>query len=137
LPYAGGFDEARAHRFGLEAANARPLMQQLGEPTVEIPLLPPNGSILHLPGSDGETPVLTLHVKPAQDYDGVIVRLLNASDEPHPAELKSGEWQIITAQLCDLLEQPETVVPVENGRLQIILQPRRITTLHLTIRANG
>ena len=32
LPYAGDFDEARAHRFAAEAEHARPLVQHLGEP---------------------------------------------------------------------------------------------------------
>ena len=32
LPYAGEFDEARAHKFAAEAEHARPLVQHLGEP---------------------------------------------------------------------------------------------------------
>ena len=107
LPYAGGFDEARTHRFGLEAANAQPLLQHLGEAKVDAPRLATEGPLLNLPGSDGvDSPVLTLHVKPARGAAGVIVRLLNASDQEQTARLASGQLRIAGAHHCTLLEEP-------------------------------
>lgn len=76
-PYAGAFDEAQAHRFGLEAARDALLLQHLGEPTPQTPW-PATGSLLVLP----QPPVLTLHVQPVDDH--IVVRLLNASDNPQP-----------------------------------------------------
>src|SRR6185436_2668171 len=60
LPHQGGLDETQAHRLGLEAVNAQPLLQHLGEPAGTQPLLPQAGSLLQLPSSD--SPVLTLHI---------------------------------------------------------------------------
>lgn len=126
-PYRGGFDEARAHRLGLEALHSRPLFQLMGEPAA--PSLPDTGTLLHLPAG----PVLTLHVKPAAHGDGIIVRLLNASDVEQPAEVRSGLLRVVAAQRCDLLEAPVEAVAVHNGAVALTLPPRRIVVLRLGI----
>ncbi len=118
-PYGGTFDEAAAHRFGLEAANDAPLLQQMGEPHGES-LLPPAGSLLNLP----QPPVVVLHVKPAYDGSGALVRLLNASDTAQNATIGSGLVQIGRAVRCDLLENELGPLGVENGAVQLTLQPR-------------
>jgi alpha-mannosidase len=134
LPHRGGFNEAQAHRFGLEAAYAQPLVQHLGEPLAQPPLLPGAGSLLQLPGHDApDSPILTLHVKPAQDRSGVIVRLLNAGDVEQQAELGSALLRIVKAQLCNLLEKPLQAVEVQAGRVNLNLLPRRVTTVHLDV----
>jgi alpha-mannosidase len=130
-PHQGGFDEAAAHRLGREAAHARPLFQHLGEPRAGVPL-PSTAALLRLPEARAlGTPVLTLHVKPAERAPGLIVRLLNASDQPQPAEVASGALQIVSAQVCDLLEQPLQALRVEQGAVQVELAPRRTVTLLL------
>jgi alpha-mannosidase len=132
LPYQGDFDEGRAHRFGLEAAYSRPLLQHLGEQPFAGPLLPQSGSLLRLP--DHDTPyssILTLHVKPAESQSGIVIRLLNASDEVQEAEIGSGLLPIVAARQCDLLERPLSALIVENGSIRLSLPPRRITTLLL------
>lgn len=93
-PYGGTFDEAAAHRFGLEAANDAPLLQQMGEPHGES-LLPSTGSLLKLP----QPPVVVLHVKPAYDGSGALVRLLNASDTTQNA-LRSARASCRLAEPC-------------------------------------
>jgi alpha-mannosidase len=118
-PYGGTFDEAAAHRFGLEAANDAPLLQQMGEPHGES-LLPASGSLLQLP----QPPVVVLHVKPAYDGSGALVRLLNASDTAQNATIGSGLVQIGSAVRCDLLENELGPLEVENGAVQLTLQPR-------------
>ncbi len=138
LPHSGGFNEAGAHRFGLEAAHAQPLMQHLGEPESSPRLLPNLGALLRLPESfSPDSPILTLHVKPAQRQPGVIVRLLNASDQDQQAKIASGVLRILTAQVCDLLEKPVQAVEVQNGILFLNLSPRRVTTLHLNVELSG
>ncbi|HEY4579791.1 MAG TPA: hypothetical protein VIG89_02035, partial [Candidatus Acidoferrales bacterium] len=134
LPHQGAFNEAQAHRFGLEAAHAQPLMQHLGELQGSPPFLPSLGALLHLPESfSPDSPILTLHIKPAQRQPGMMVRLLNASDKDQPAKIASGLLRILTAQVCDLLEKPVQAVGVEDGAVSLNLPPRRVTTLHLTL----
>jgi alpha-mannosidase len=128
-PYAGGFDEGRAHRFGLEAINAAPVMQQMGEVPAETLELPASGSLLQLP----DAPVLPIHVKAARDGEGVIVRLLNASDEPQTAVVRSGLLRIQGAELCNLLETPERALPVEADAVSVELPARGIGTLRLQL----
>jgi alpha-mannosidase len=123
-PYGGTFDEGAAHRLGLEAANDAPLLQQLGEPHGEL-RLPLAGSLLALP----EPPVMVIHVKPAYSGSGALVRLLNASDEAQNATIGSGLVQIGQAVRCDLLENELGPLPVENGAVQLTLQPREMAAV--------
>jgi alpha-mannosidase len=133
-PHRGGFDEAQAHRFGLEAAQAEPLFQHLGEPPAEGLPLPGSGALLHLPqGGTTGSPVLTLHVKPAEHRPGIVLRLLNASDDDRLAEIGSGLLRIVGAQICDLLEAPLETVGVQNGLVRVHLAPRRSATVLLDI----
>ena len=131
LPHQGGLDEPQAHRFGLEAANTHPLLQHLGEPAATQPLLPAAGSLLHLPGSDST--ILTLHVKPADEQPGLIVRLLNASEVEQPAKIGSGLLRIVAAQRCDLLEKPLETLEVQDNIISLILPPRRVTVIDLNV----
>jgi alpha-mannosidase len=129
LPYAGTFDEARAHRFGTEAMHNIPIMQHLGEATVSDTTLPAAGTLLTLP----QAPIAVLHIKSAQDNNGLIVRLLNASDTTQAATLQSGLLQIISASQCDLLEKPLDIIAVSDGRISVNIEARRIAVLHLQI----
>lgn len=134
-PHAGGFDEAQAHRFGLAAANSRPLLQHLGEERAAgQSLWPADGTLLHLPGSaDEASPILTLHVRPAVGPAGVLVRLLNASDGAQTAEIGSGLLRISNAHACDLLERPLAAFAVQDGLVRVPVPARRIATIHLTV----
>jgi alpha-mannosidase len=127
-PHGGPFDEARAHRCGLEAAHDRPVFQHLNEATASRPGLPAaGGSLLELPAP----PVIPLHIKRAEGDDGFIVRLHNASDEPQSARIGSGLLRFEGAQLCDLLENAKEALPVKNGSVTLELPPRRIVVVHL------
>lgn len=134
LPYRGGFNEAQAHRFGLEAAHHQPLLQQLGAARPASPIYPASGALLHLPGSNGSpSPVLTLHIKPAHDGSGLVVRLLNASDEAQTAVIGSGLLQIKMAQRGNLLEEAWQELAVRNGTVELALSPREMATVKLTL----
>jgi hypothetical protein len=128
LPHRGPFDEAAAHRFGLEQAIPASF-QHLGEDPVSGPPLPGRGTLLELP----DAPVLTLRVKPADDDDGLIVRLLNASDATATAYVGSGLLRIRAAKRCDLLEHRSESVPVEAGRAAIDLPPRGLAAVWLMV----
>jgi alpha-mannosidase len=127
-PYSGGFDESRAHQFGLEAANSAPVVQHLGEAPAENIALPASGSLLDLP----DAPVLTLHVKAARDGGGMIVRLLNASDAAQTATIGSSLLKIASAKQCDLLENVEAALNVQGGAVTVGIPARGIRSVLLT-----
>lgn len=124
-PHAGGFDEAAAHRFGLEAANDAPLLQHLGESPAAGAAWPASGSLLDLP----QPPVVVTHVKPAAVGAGALVRLLNASDSAQTARIGSGLVQIARARRCDLLENVLEELPIADGAVVIALQPRELVAV--------
>ena len=127
MPYAGAFDEAQAHRFGMETAVSQPLLQQFAPPTVP-PSFPPEGGML---GLSGNPAILTLHVKPAHDGEGVVVRLLNVGDGVETAVIRSSLLQIQAAYRCTLLEERLHEIPVENGAIDLTMGAREITAVYL------
>ena len=127
LPYAGPFDEVRAHRFGAESALAQPIAQSLGESPAVGSHLPPTGSLLHLPQGD----VLTLHIKHADQGNQMVLRLYNPTGQEQEAEVGSGLLQIWSAELCDLFENAIRQVDVEEGTVRLKIQARELVVLRL------
>jgi hypothetical protein len=125
LPYRGKFDEARAHRFGAEAAHSRPVIQHLGEQPAEE-MLPPSGTLLHLP----DFPVLSLSLRNDPEK-GMLLTLFNASDIPQVAVVKSGIIRILAASCCDIFRNPLESIEVKEDALNVTIEPRRIATLSL------
>jgi len=130
-PHAGGFDPAQAQRAGLETAYSQPLLQHLGEePGPQV--FPASGALLRLPESlNPDQPVFTLHVKPAGQGQGIVVRLYNAGQQASTARIESGLLEIQSAQLCDLTERPLEALPVESGRVEINIPPGQVRTVSL------
>jgi alpha-mannosidase len=126
LPYQGTFDEAKAHRFGLEAAS-QPLFQHLGEARASVKL-PARGSLLTLP----EAPVLTLHVK-AGENGSIFIRLLNASDKEQTATIGSRLLEIQKAEVCDALGQSLNALEVKKGHVAVNIPARRVVTVRLEV----
>jgi alpha-mannosidase len=126
LPHRGSFSEAAAHRFGLEQA-VPASFQHLGEEPANGPSLPRQGTLLELP----DDPVLTLRAKPADVGDGLIVRLLNASDGVTTARLGSGLLHVRAAERCDLLEHRLEQIPVEAGSFVIELPARGLCSVRV------
>lgn len=133
-PYAGGFDETAAHRFGLEVAvpclpqNAREAMRPQAT-------LPRSGSLLALPA----LPVMVQHVLPAAwsgagTGRGLLLRLINASDLTQTATVGSGVLKVMTAARCDLFGNDMARVPVKRGAVSVELAPREQLTLRLVTR---
>ena len=138
----GKFVEAEAHRRGLEAENAQPLAQALGEPTAPEASLPTSGSLLDLP----DLPVIVTQIRPDRDSPGVfrptgevygadaiIIRLRNASDEPHTAQIGSGVVSIRTARRVGALGErlDNAAIPVEDDVVSLELGPRETETVRL------
>jgi len=124
LPYRGEFQEARAHRLGLEMA-LPPLVQPLWEPTGGE--LPGEGSWLQLP----ELPVITLHIW--REGERVLLRLQNAADEESLAMVGSGLLRVAAAHRCDLWGGELEELPVRDGGVALAMPPRALATLSLTL----
>ena len=124
-PYAGEFDEARAHRLAAEAAHARPLVQHLGEPAA-LELLPATGTLLHLP----QPPVLTLSLRAAPD-GGALLTLFNASDAPQSTTIANGLLSVAAAHRCDLFGNRLEMLSVLDGTVAVAIAPRQTVTLAL------
>lgn len=123
-PYAGEYDESRAHRFGLESEQLRPLTQHLGEPALADN--PPAGQLLSLP----EPPILVLSMKPLGPGK-MLMRLLNTSQEAQRFEISSGMLKLERAGACNLLGQETEELQVAGGVLRGSLEARSIQVLEL------
>src|SRR5690606_25869073 len=127
--HEGPYEEAQPHRFGLEAAYNQPVIQHLHESTAGDPILPGQGALLRLP----ESPVLTLHNKRAEDGNGLIVRLLNASDSQQTAVIQSRLLRIQSASCCDLLEDAGEELAVADGAVSLEIPARRVAAGRLQL----
>ncbi len=129
LPHSGTFNEQQAHHFGLE--HSMPLIAQS---RFEYPLtnasLPRSTNLLELP----QSPILTLHTLP-DGQGGLLIRLLNASDNPQQAVIGSGLLKIRTAEVCDLFGQPTQDLTVSNGTITVEIEPRRTSVIRLDVQS--
>jgi hypothetical protein len=126
LPYAGGFDEARAQRFAADAAHARPLAQHLGE-MPQSQTLPPSGTLLHLP----EPPISVLSIERTDTR--ITLTLFNASDAAQPARIRSALLTIQQAWRSDLFGQTTEELSVDDQSIEITIAARRLVTLTVEI----
>lgn len=124
LPYAGGFDEARAHKFAAESEHSRPVVQHLGEP-VTLQLLPASGTMLHLP----QPPILTLNLHMASGF--TLLTLYNASDEPHTATIQGGLLPIVHGASCGLFGDVQDEIPMQDNSIQVEIASRMVSVIQL------
>ena len=75
--------------------------------------------------------VIVTHVKPADDHQGVIVRLVNLGDQTSNSHLAIPGRSIRKAWLCDTLEGNRSELAVTDGSAVCKLPARQITTLRL------
>jgi alpha-mannosidase len=125
LPYAGEFDEARAQRFAAEAAQARPLVQHMGEAPLSQ-VLPSSGKLLHLP----EPPIVVMSL--ARVADGMTLTLFNASGKDQSAVIRSALLTVQQAWQCDLFGQPAQELSVIDQGIEVTIEARRLLTLKIT-----
>ncbi|MHB1309179.1 MAG: glycosyl hydrolase-related protein, partial [Limisphaerales bacterium] len=75
--------------------------------------------------------VVATHVKPAEDGQGLIVRLINLGDDPTTARVALPGRVLAGAWLCGTLEDNRSSLPQAEATATCWLEPRRITTLRL------
>lgn len=85
------------------------------------------GQLLTVTG-DG---VQLLHVKPADDARGLIVRLVNLGSQPVHARVQPGAAPVAAAWLTDALEHDRAPLAIEAGAAVVPLAPQQITTLRV------
>ncbi|MEI6520507.1 MAG: hypothetical protein WCO98_10805, partial [bacterium] len=132
-PHADGFNETAAHRFGMETAMPC-IIQTSKESKRPQTTLPPVGTLLNLPAQ----PVLTLHAMPSswanpQSEDGILLRMVNASDTPQTAAIGSGLLKIESAELCDIFGNATGNLAVKDGTVNIEMLPRGIVVVRLVV----
>ena len=89
------------------------------------------GSFLSLSGDGVEMEAL----KPAEDGDGYIVRLLETAGRSGKARLSAGLLKIDRAWLCDAAERNQREIAAQNDGLEIAMSPYAIMTLRLRLGA--
>ncbi|WP_224337802.1 hypothetical protein [Haloprofundus halobius] len=137
------FDEALAHKSGLEATHYEPLAQTLGEGTMDEPPIEGSGRFLNLP----ELPVLVTQIRPVDADTGVfhpgietvddrddriLVSLRNASDDGRTAQIGHGELVIDDAARTDPTGKitKENLRVTENG-VDVRMEARETVTVRL------
>jgi alpha-mannosidase len=126
LPHTGGFNEAAAHRFGMEVASP-PILQSLGEPPATEAALPGESALLCLP----EPPILILCIKEGQQSNSMLVTLVQAADTGGLAIITPGILRFRAAYHCDLLGNPRADLPLQDGAITLSLAAREIATVCL------
>ena len=132
LPHKGGFNEVAAHRFGLEAAFSQPLMQHMGEKCTIEPKLPQKGALLNLSSDENES-IIAMHIKPDASGKKMIIRLLNITDITQQAIVGSNLFKIVSAELCDILDDEISPLNVQDGILKIDVDARRLLTISVAV----
>jgi len=75
---------------------------------------------------DGEGVALST-VKPAEDGDGIVVRVYNISDEPAAATIALGE-PVVRVENVNLNEEEAGPAVIQGGRVRLDLAPNQIAT---------
>ena len=123
IPHAGGWLNTyqEAHRF------ARPLRAvRVGGGTGQMPA---QKSLLRLDGEGVELSAL----KPAEDGDGIIVRVYNIGDEASAGIIAVGE-PVSSVEAVNMNEEDSGPVVIQGGRVRLDMGPNQITTFSYTPR---
>jgi hypothetical protein len=88
---------------------------------------PRQGRLVQVSGDD----VIVTSVKPAEDNEGIVTRLVNLGDQPATAKLSLPGRSVFNAWLCGTLEDNRSKLALMDGVASCELQPRQVTTLRL------
>ena len=88
---------------------------------------PRQGRFIDVQGKD----VVVTHVKPAEDQQGLIARVVNLGTAAVTARLATPGRELHEAWRCGLLEDNRDPLKIEGGAALCELQPRQITTIRL------
>jgi alpha-mannosidase len=89
--------------------------------------MPPEGTLCTV----DEPNVFITTVKPAEDGQGFIVRLLEVAGTKTNAHLKLGLLKARKAFRCTLVEEPMEELKIENGMVSVEMPQRGIATIRL------
>ena len=117
----GPFEPRAAALAGLEAANP------IESHPVLAPAAPRQGRWVEVADPD----VLPMHVKCAEDGDGVIVRLQSVTDEPRRTGISLPGRELASAVLTSTMEQNRDPLQIVQNAAQIDLPPRGCATVRL------
>ncbi|MBD3288675.1 hypothetical protein GF337_07735, partial [candidate division KSB1 bacterium] len=73
--------------------------------------------------------VRMIHVKPSDNGDGIIFRLMSMNDQPQSSELSFGDRIIKSATLCAPHENKIRPLEIKDNKVILELQPMQITTV--------
>jgi hypothetical protein len=139
IPHGGSWADAAAHRAAhafnarlaaIELPGGRPLTDPWRrEPDVQGDPLPPAASLLEVDGALEVTAV-----KRAEDRDEVVVRMLNESDQPARARLRTMRAAVVARRLS-IDEEPLGVLDVVGGWVDLELGAWEIGTVGIGFEA--
>jgi alpha-mannosidase len=120
----GAFDPARAVQEGQDTWNppVTHLVMDDGQPR--------GGRFLDVQGDS----VVVLHAKPADDGQGLIVRLINLGAGTTQARISLPGRTIAGAWVCNTLEENRDELEIAGGAAACELPPRQVTTVRLNSR---
>ncbi len=124
LPHQGNWIDANTVRAGYELNI--PLYPVFCQECVESGVLPEESSYL----SCDRDNVIIDTVKAAEDRGGIIVRVYEASGTRTNAQLEIG-LSCSGAAECNLVEEEEQRLPIENGKIAFTIKPFEIKTFKL------
>ncbi|QPH54599.1 alpha-mannosidase [Pontivivens ytuae] len=102
----------------------------LNHPVRVFPLREASGALPEPPLRALDPNVVIETVKPAEDGDGLIVRLYEAHRNRGPVRLAVSE-AVTEVEIAGLLEDPGAALPLHDGTVEIDLTPYQIVTLRL------
>jgi len=128
VPFAGEIDPLRLGREGqILAAGLRTVQASPEDPKRDGSPHPDPFSLLEVEGG-----VLVTSVRGVREKD-LLVRFYNPNEEPRDAVLRvAGGFQ--KASLCNLLDQPLEELSLEDGKVCVKVDPKKIMTLCLESR---
>lgn len=117
----GEFSPVRAVLEGQQTCNPSVTHLVLDDATAR------EGRFLDVQGSD----VVVIHTKPAEDGQGIIVRLINLGAQPARATIALPGHTVARAWICGTLEDKRAKLELSGGAALCQLQPRQITSIRL------
>jgi alpha-mannosidase len=139
-PFAGAADVARLQR-AAEAFVHPPLVVTAGyyDPRPDLQFAPAGGAAgaatersASITGVHLSEPLLLTACKPAEEGDGIVVRLWNPTpDRVHGELTLPHDWNLDRILLTRLDETAQQPLACEQGRLAVTLEPSQVLTLRV------
>lgn len=124
--HSGGLDLPAASRFGYEAA-AEPVVRRTWLRTAD-----PAGRFLEIGGEA----VVLLALRPGEDGQSVLLRLMNTEPErPARAEVSSPLFEPASAWRVSLFGERQAELAVSDGRISVELGPSEVATVEVRLAA--